>query len=275
MGFEPMIVPLGVLHKGKPRASYYCLACARHRSDNLNQGPSPKLAACSMTDELSIRFHGCPNRSLLATLLENAFKKALALETRLPPEVLHLRGMSGRKYRIFINNLVGSVPNPRYLEVGCWAGSTACAAMYRNQAKITCIDNWSKFGGPRDEFFSNIDKYKNARTEFLFIERDFREVDFSTLHKHNVYFYDGPHGYQDQFDGAVVALAALDREWVFVADDWNMPHIRKGTVDGLKSHRLEPIYAIEIRSTQDDTHATVAGEHSDWHNGLFLAAIER
>ena len=105
--------------------------------------------------------------------------------------------------------------------------------MYGNHAKITCIDNWSQFGGPRGEFFDNTKKYSNPGTDFSFVEADFREVDFAALGKHNVYFFDGPHGYQDQFDGAIAPMPALDREWVFVADDWNLSEIRSGTFDGL------------------------------------------
>jgi hypothetical protein len=129
-----------------------------------------------MADELSIRFHGRAEWSPLAVLLENAFMKALSLETRLPNEVLFLPGMSGRKYRMLINNLIGSVLNPRYIEIGCWAGSTACSAMYGNNAKITCIDNWSQFGGPREQFFVNVEKFRNTRTEFAFVEADFGSV---------------------------------------------------------------------------------------------------
>jgi hypothetical protein len=176
---------------------------------------------------------------------------------------------------MLINNLVGSIPNPRYIEIGCWAGSTACAAMYGNQAKVTCIDNWSGFGGPREEFLANINQYRNACTDFEFVEADFRKIDYAPLGKHNIYFFDGPHGYQDQFDGAIVAVPALDREWIFIADDWNAPEIRKGTLDGLSSRGLEPLYTIEIRTTQDGSHAAWNGTVSDWHNGSYLAVLRR
>jgi hypothetical protein len=145
--------------------------------------------------------------------------------------------------------------------------------MYGNQAKITCIDNWSEFGGPRDQFFANVEAFANARTEFAFLETDFRSVDFTAIGKHNVYFFDGPHSYQDQFDGVVAPLAALDREWVFIVDDWNAEETRAGTRDGLNSRGLEPLYAIEIRTTQDGAHADCYGGASDWHNGSFLAVF--
>lgn len=186
-----------------------------------------------------------------------------------------MSGMSGRRYRRFINNLISSIPKPRYLEIGSWAGSTACAAMYGNQARITCIDNWSQFGGPCDNFFANVEKYKNERIDFHVLEADFREVKFTELGKHNVYLFDGPHSRQDQFDGAVAALEALDLEYVFIVDDWNWPQPREGTLSALDSRRLKPVYAIEIRTSQDGTQPYVQMQNSDWHNGYYLSVIRR
>ena len=54
-------------------------------------------------------------------------------------------GMSGLKYRYFINTLVGAVPNARYLEIGSWAGSTLCAAIHGNKVTAVAVDDWSQF----------------------------------------------------------------------------------------------------------------------------------
>ena len=62
-----------------------------------------------------------------ARLIKHSFDRALNDESPLPSEIRDIDGMSGQKYRAFINNLVRSCPNPRYLEVGTWAGSTATA----------------------------------------------------------------------------------------------------------------------------------------------------
>lgn len=88
-------------------------------------------------------------------LVKKSYEMALSLDHKLSSDLLEAEGMSGRKYRYFINNLIGLMENPRYLEVGSWKGSTACAAMYLNKCKVTCIDNWSEFNGPhleRDQF---------------------------------------------------------------------------------------------------------------------------
>ena len=55
-----------------------------------------------------------------------------------------MEGLSGRKYRSLINNLVEKIEKPSYLEIGSWLGSTACSAAFKNDFKITCIDNWSQ-----------------------------------------------------------------------------------------------------------------------------------
>jgi hypothetical protein len=82
-----------------------------------------------------------------AQRLSDAWFSALAMEHKLPNEIRYMDGMSGKKYRYLINNLVGSTPDARYLEVGSWAGSTACSAMWGNKCKVICIDDWSEFGG--------------------------------------------------------------------------------------------------------------------------------
>jgi hypothetical protein len=70
-------------------------------------------------------------------------------------------------------------------------------------------------------------------------------------------------------------LPALDKQFVFIVDDWNFERVRVGTMDALKECNLEIEYAIEIRTTQDDTHATVAWVDSDWHNGYFIAVLRQ
>jgi hypothetical protein len=226
-------------------------------------------------DELSISMFGDERASPLAVHLHSAFRKALALDSRLPDPLLEMQGMSGRKYRRLINNLVGAVPQARYLEVGSWAGSTACAALYANRAKITCIDNWSEFGGPKDQFLENVRVCSNAATDFTFVESDFRTVDYGALGKHNIYLFDGPHEYQDQYDGVGIALPALEDEFVFIVDDWNFPAVPAGTHDAIRAAGLQSIFSIEVRTTQDGNHAQHAFQASDWHNGYLLSVLRK
>ena len=79
-------------------------------------------------------------------------------------------GMSGGKYPHFINNLIRGLPNPSYLEVGCWTGSTLCSAISRNRVRATGIDNWSEFGGPKDQFLANVNRFKVPEAHVTFVE---------------------------------------------------------------------------------------------------------
>lgn len=225
--------------------------------------------------ETSIVSRGSPARSTLATLLQLAFTRATALDSRLPEGILAMQGMSGRKYRRLINTLIGSVPDARYLEIGSWMGSTACSAMFLNKAKVFCIDNWSEFGGPKDVFLNNVGVVRQDFHEFEFLESDFRKVDYGRLGKHNVYLFDGPHEYQDQLDGVMVAQDALDEEYVLIVDDWNYERVRSGTFDGLRRAGSDVLFSIEIRTTQDGSHCQQFGPAGEWHNGYFLGVVQK
>jgi hypothetical protein len=98
----------------------------------------------------AIAMSGWDSASPLHQLVTKAFMRALANDSKLPQAIRDIVGMSGQTYRSFINNLVESCPDARYLEIGSWQGSTAAAALYGNAAKCVCIDNWSQFGGPKE-----------------------------------------------------------------------------------------------------------------------------
>lgn len=226
-------------------------------------------------EETSIRYHGDFTNPLGAAML-SAFNAALALDSKVPDWILQLHGMSGRLYRRFINNLVGGTPNARYLEIGSWAGSTACSAIYGNVVRAVCIDNWSEFGGPKETFQRNTSHAISDGVDFRFIESDFRAVDYNDMGKFNIYLYDGPHAYEDQYDGVLIAQPALDDHYIQIVDDWNWPYVRNGTMDALGALGAEVLCSIEIRTTQDDSHPTRSQQQdSAWHNGYFLALIRR
>ena len=227
-------------------------------------------------DQTSYRLEGDFHANATSALLLTAFMRAMALDHKLHPAVAAMQGMSGRKYRYLINNMVESTKDPRYLEVGSWAGSTACAAIFRNQLKLVCIDNWAEFGGPKDSFLANINAVRTDGVDFTFIESDFRKVDFSAIGRFNIYLFDGPHEEQDQYDGVVIAQPALDDLYLLIVDDWNWPAVRAGTLRALADTHASVICSIEIRTTQTDTHPRLeAFQNSEWHNGYFLAVCRK
>ena len=210
----------------------------------------------------------------IAEVVKQALEYSVSKQA-LPAHINFIDGMSGKHYREFINKLVKTTSNARYLEIGSWAGSTACAALYNNNLKLTCVDNWSEFGGPKDVFFKNINNNKNNNTDFTFIEDDFRSIDYSNIGKFNIYLFDGPHDYEDQYEGVMIADEALDDEYVLIVDDFNWSKVRKGTFDGIRDLGHKVISSIEIRTTEDDSHPQLSGKNSNWHNGYFIAVISK
>ncbi len=208
--------------------------------------------------------------------VEQAFDEALASDHNLPDDLIRLPGMTGRKYRYFINNLVRLVDNPRYLEVGSYTGSSVCAAIASNRATAIAIDNWSQFDGPKDEFLANIERFGSDAVDLTILEQDFRTVGWANLPKSNIYLFDGPHAAADQYDGLALALPALDDTFVFIVDDYNWTEVRDGTARAIADLGLVIDCGIEILTTTDDTHPTMLiRENSDWHNGYFIAVLRK
>jgi hypothetical protein len=169
--------------------------------------------------------------------------------------IYSIEGMSGKKYRFFINALVHSVSDARYLEIGSWAGSTLCSAIHGNKVWAVAIDNWSEFGGPKDVFMKNVMNFKTPEAEVIFLESDFRKVDYHQMQRgFNIYLFDGPHSAQDQYDGLAMALPAVDKQFVFIVDDWNWDRVREGTNGAIKRCGLKVLYAAEVRTSLDNTH---------------------
>jgi len=212
--------------------------------------------------------------------LQTSLEKAKKSESKLSDWILSMRGMSGQKYRHLINNLIETVDDARYLEVGCWTGSTSCSALYKNSVKSYCIDNWIEFGGPRNVFIDNMEKCVEESDDLIeieFEENDFREVKYDQIGKYNIYFFDGPHEENDQYDGIVDTQSALDDEFIFICDDWNWEKVRKGTERAFKDLNLNILYSLDIRTTSDNTHPVENNsmEKSDWHNGYFISVCKK
>lgn len=201
-------------------------------------------------------------------------RRTILEHTSLDADVLAIEGMSGRKYRMFINQLIGSIANPRYLEIGVWQGSTLCSAIHKNKVRALAIDNWTEYGGPAREFFANLARFRGD-ADVSFLEADFRAVDYSRLEKFNVYMFDGPHEEKDQYDGLALVQPALDDHFIFIVDDWNWPGVRQGTRKAIETLGLQLDFVAEIRTTLDDTQPAHQKQFSDWHNGYFLAACSK
>ena len=212
----------------------------------------------------------------LALPLISAFEDAMAGRGRLKDDAFLIPGFSGRKFRMFLNNLVSDLPEPRYLEIGLYRGASFCPAIYRNAVRAVGIDNWTEYNGNPQLFHDNLDKYRHEGADVTVIERDFRTIDYASLGKFNILFYDGPHSEKDQYEGVFLPQPAMDDAFILIVDDWNWLSVRNGTFNSIRDANLRIEYQIEVRTTFNNEHLPlVNGPASEWHNGCLIAALRK
>ena len=214
----------------------------------------------------------------LETKITDALQLAIAGEGDLPPHLLELEGMSGQKYRRFINALMASLDRPNYLEIGCHKGSTACCALFSNQASATLIDNWSEFNANSDakeEFDANLAAIASSRLKISVLEQDFHTVDATAIGSHDVYLFDGPHNESDQYNGIVRFQDALAGRHILIVDDWNWSRVRAGTRRAIEATDNVMEFSVEVRTSNDGSHPPIKGANSEWHNGYLIAAVTK
>jgi hypothetical protein len=141
--------------------------------------------------------------------------------------------------------------------------------MCNNSAKITCIDNWSEFGGPKGEFLENFNNFK-ANNNADFIESDCFKVDVSKLSKFNIYMYDGNHTENSHYNALLYFLDCLDRTFIFLVDDWNWVDVRNGTRNAIKKLNLKIMYEKEIFTSDLNK-----PEPLNWWNGIYIVVLQK
>jgi len=205
--------------------------------------------------------------------IEHAFHSAELGKSQITEEILAMEGMTGKKTRHFYNQLL-NMEGARYLEIGTWKGSSSCSAMCGNSAKVLCIDNWSEFGGPKDDFLRNFEKYK-GNNDAMFIESDCFAVDTKYLPIFNVYMYDGNHTHDSHYRALMHYINNLDDIFIFIVVDWNWEDVRNGTYESIKKLNLEIMYEKEIRLTSDNTHTPLPIASETWWNGIYVAILKK
>ncbi len=95
----------------------------------------------------------------LSLAVRHAFDMAIEGRSQLMEPLFKVQGFSGRKFRMFLNNLFATLQDRRYLEIGVFMGGSLVPALYRNGMRATAVDNWSWPG-------ANMGVLKTYITEF-------------------------------------------------------------------------------------------------------------
>ncbi|MBT4497522.1 MAG: hypothetical protein HOC74_07365 [Gemmatimonadetes bacterium] len=243
----------------------------------------------------------------MVTSVERSLMQTQLGISKLDKPIFFLNGMSSPKVRHFLNNLC-ELPQTRYLEVGCWRGSTLISALYDNHASVNeviAIDNFSEFQldsqtqatsvnplielldetnrrfflsdkSPKEELLEKADCFLKARpARFQFYDDDcFSPQLLQTLRtahagsRINTYLYDGAHDQESQRRAFTEYDFILDDQFIAIVDDWNSPGVKEGTYQAFRELDYQVVKQWELPSRNN-------GDIYNWWNGLYVAVIHK
>jgi hypothetical protein len=182
--------------------------------------------------------------------------------SKLTNNVISISNMVGVKKLHFFNNLL-EMEDSRYLQLGGWKGATVCSAMYNNQSHITCIHDWTDFGGPRKIFLDNFNQYIR-KNNAVFIEREPIEVDLTIVPKSNIYYScnDPNKAYTLYY-----FLPKLEDVFIYIASDWNWGYVRKETYQMFTEFKLGVLFQM--------TNSKVNEIIQHWDSGLAVFVLTK
>lgn len=189
--------------------------------------------------------------------------------SKLPQSVLELQGMSSPKVRHLLNHLCAR-PGVRYLEIGVLTGSTLVSALFGNPyARAWAIENWSEFGGKREDLLSSLELLsEEERARLTLLEEDCFNLDLARLLPCDVYFYDGNHERLSQRLAFTRFDPVLADPFVAVVDDWNWEDVREGTREAFAELGYEAAFEVELPALSN-------GDLENWWNGLWVAVVRK
>ncbi len=216
--------------------------------------------------------------------LKKSIENAENGKSKLIDELYMIEGMTGKITKRFYNNLL-ELEGARYLEIGCYKGSSTCSALYKNTASLVCIDSWHDFilneqhngvsrTPPINYFLSNVAKYK-GNNNIMFYNEDCFKIDINKLGKFNIYLYDGDHTYESQYNALKYYIDAMDDIFIYIVDDWNDEPVRRGTFDAIQDLKLENVWSHTIRLTFNNKHTPPDIAHETWWNGCYMCILKK
>jgi len=167
------------------------------------------------------------------------------------------------------------LPGCKLLEIGCYKGSSSCSFLEGNWISATFIDNWSEFGGPKEEGIKNITRHACA-SRIKIIEEDCFKVDKAHLDKYNLYLYDGNHASENHYNAIMKFYDDLEDIAIVLIDDWNWPNVRSATNRAIKELKIPIFYEREIQLNPEDLVDMPRHKGKDtWWNGIYVFAFNK
>lgn len=215
-----------------------------------------------------------------AGLLLDFLQQAEAGET----QIQNVReGYSGKHFQVFLN-LIGGIPDTRYLEVGVYNGSSLISILENNNAlSAVAVDIWDPQSEEatkmKNEVITTVqNKYNQSGNVHILHDSCWNVTSGRVMNllggPVNVYFYDAGHSVSDHFLSVGQFFSAMDEVFIFIVDDWNWNIVQKGTLTAMELYPIKVVAKVEI--------TTVVGKAlrdldltGSWHNGMVAYVLQK
>lgn len=180
-------------------------------------------------------------------------------------ELLSVPRMSTYAMAAVIDKAVSRMPaGTAFVNVGVWHGFSFLSGIAANpDRRCVAIDNFSQFGGPKNEFLGRYEARRSPNHEFH--EMDYEEY-FAKAHAGPIgfYIYDGEHSYRNQLRGLEAAEPFFADGCVIQVDDTNDEEPRRANLDFI--NRTPGKYRLLF------DRRTAGNGHPTFWNGVMLFA---
>lgn len=179
-------------------------------------------------------------------------------------EMKKINGMSTLSNALIINSLCKNLNGKNYVNIGCWEGFTLLSGMINTGCNVYGVDNFSQFDGPSKKFYKNFKKFRKKNHYFFEVDYKFFLKDIWSKENKSIdlYFYDGNHSYQDQFDSLEIAQKYFIKNSIIIVDDTNIPDVKQATNDFITKYGDEYEILFDI--------GTSSNGHFTFWNGLTI-----
>jgi hypothetical protein len=197
------------------------------------------------------------NSAAVVEHVKNAFAATEADTSKLDEAVLKMAGNTGRKTRMFYNNLGNTAEPSVLIDVGAGTGSSTAAFINNNEKVSACVvDDWS-IHGSHGQFNSNVN---SANVTNLVANPE--GVDVSALPKANIVLYDSFYE-NGATERLIKKLSAVFADvCVLIVDDFNWSGIEQQTRDAISQISHDIIYEKVVKTDYD------AEAASSYWNGI-------
>jgi hypothetical protein len=208
-------------------------------------------------------------------------KTALSEAIDFEGELNDIVGLTSQKVKFFLNK-INSMPDARYLEIGSFQGATLCSALQNNKISAIAVDDWSgenieplrEVEGwesekelPKDVFVKNINEYI-GHSNVTIMNGKMEDLEPKSFpFKPNIIFYDGPHGFKEQYHIFEKLNEMVDDVFIWITDDYNWRQVSDAVDRAYRDMKYEVIYDTQIFTNGEDP--------KDFWNGLRVSVLRK